>query len=646
MRKTLGLLLFTGLLPLFLFAQPLIGADKSRFDYANELFSSGKYEQTVEYCTEMINRSIRNDAVYRLRAMAYRAIGRYEDAVLSYTEAIQLNSREPQLYLDRAQMHTCLRQFDKAEMDINEAIRLSREQRPGSAKDHYFLLEEKGRVAHYLGYYRNAVTDLKMAAENGSNMAQIDLLSAFLRNANFEDLRHHSTSLLQNVAAGDPGLLSDSSLFYYTSALSDVATLRPTLFTLNRIDGALTHYRKRDGCFPGYYYDLLYAKAYVQSALGHDTAAYDIYKQLYAANNRQADVKQKLNDLKLKLGLDATAPLVVLKNPQTDENNTASMATANGSVEIYGQVTDSSGIEAVYVNKQRVTQIESDGLFITNLTLRDGRNEVVIEAVDKNDNLTEKRFIINLIAPTAQAADDTAGIPELFSHASYHAILIGENDYQDAGFADLENPVKDVNELKDILVKNYQFNEKNVTVLTNAPRLNLLDTIRVKCENLTEEDNLLIFYAGHGQVRRMGSNIVDGYLVPTDAKKGSWNTYVSSEDLKSSIKYSLAKHILFLMDACFAGALFRSLDDAPPNIKDQYSYKSRRFLSSGNLEEVPDKGKFIQNIKMFLKNNTQKYVSANQLYAFIQNNTDNNTPRYDRIPNSDDNGGHFIFIRR
>ena len=52
---------------------------------------------------------------------------------------------------------------------------------------------------------------------------------------------------------------------------------------------------------------------------------------------------------------------------------------------------------------------------------------------------------------------------------TYHALLVGINAYQNTDFAPtLRSAVNDVNNLRQILIKHYGFESKNVRVLTDA----------------------------------------------------------------------------------------------------------------------------------------------------------------------------------
>ena len=617
---------------------------KSKYDYAFDFYNQGKYQQTVSYCTEILDQGTKYKQFYVLRAKAYQAMGNYGDAEADYTEAL-MRARDPDLYVNRAMVCICAKEFEKAEIDLNEAIRLFTEHQPSYLKSNFFILEDRGRVYHYLGDYKSAIKDFKDALDNGSMMAYIELLSSLFSSQRFYDVKLYSDSILRNVSS--VSILSDSSFYFYTSALNDISNNAPTEKSLSFTEHALSIYKNSDNrCFQGFYYDLLSLKAYIESHLGYDSLSYEDYKKIYAVNNQQPDIREKIDNLKIKLGIDATPPVITLINPQVNTNSFATMTTTKTKVEIYGNVFDSSGVASLQVNRIPC-KVEEDGTFVSKVELQTGKNEIFIAAVDKYDNKIEKKFVID-VQSKEETNEDTAGIPELVSKANYHAILIGEDVYQDNKFPELNNPVKDAKELKEILQKNYLFDEANIKVLPNSKKTDIIDTITDICKNLTEDDNLLIFFAGHGAIRKDRNTVRGGYLVPSDAKSGSWSTYISSDDLREAIASgSAAKHILFLVDACYGGQLLRSvMDDASSQIKHAYMYKSRRFIASGNLEEVADKGEFIASLKENLKNNADKYLPAEKLYMAVKTNVTSTTPIYERINDAGDMGGDFIFIRR
>ena len=177
-----------------------------------------------------------------------------------------------------------------------------------------------------------------------------------------------------------------------------------------------------------------------------------------------------------------------------------------------------------------------------------------------------------------------------------------------------------------------------------------MQAIVQRCNSLTENDNLIIFYAGHGIAEKDKFGDVDGYWIPSSAKKGLNASYISADDINKAIKRSNAKHILVIADACFSGAFTRELPaEASKEIKKQYSVTSRKVMASGNLEPVPDNSKFIYYLKQKLGQNTEKYLTAKELfdsfYKAILSNSEN-LPQYAAIRNVGDEGGEFIFIKK
>lgn len=622
---------------------PLTGEDSSKFYFAKDLMDEGKYQDAIDYCDHFLE-GRRNADVYLLRAKAYRAIGNYEEAEKSYSEALQTR-RDPDLYQARGMVNFCLKNFDKALQDFNEAIRLLKE---NQSDNNFILYEERGRTYHQLGNYKDAISDFSTAIEKGSFTANIDMLASLFRYNLFGELQGYCKTILNDAEQNGFSAAKDSSILNYVNALNILAQNKNAESALNYIDAAIRNYSSYGkSCFQGLLNDMICTKAYVCFITGRDSLAYELYKKVYNANTYQAEVKPKLDLLKIKIGIDITPPEISIVNPPVDANNMASITTDKTSVDIYGKIKDSSGIASLTVNDKSISKLEEDGVFVVNLDLQPGPNQVTITAVDKYDNTATKKISINVIAGNAQA-DDTANIPELFTYANYHAILIGEKDYEDPGFEDLAQPAVDANDLKNILTKDYEFNEKNVVTLISADKVKILNTIDSVSSSLSDDDNLLIFYGGHGTVKKVGNQIFGAYVIPSDAKKGSWATYISSDALKESIEGSPAKHILFVVDACFGGALLRSvLDDAPPNIKNIYSLKSRHMLTSGNQqEEVPDQGTFMKNLKTFLTANTQKYVPASDLYTFLLKHVDETTPQFGEMKDVESVGGQFIFIHK
>lgn len=176
--------------------------------------------------------------------------------------------------------------------------------------------------------------------------------------------------------------------------------------------------------------------------------------------------------------------------------------------------------------------------------------------------------------------------------------------------------------------------------------INSLDELARK---VTPEDNLLIFYAGHGWWDK-DANI--GYWLPSDARQNSKAAWFGSSRLVDYLKAVRSKHTLLIADACFTGSIFKTrtaFPDTQKAIQKLYELPGRKAMTSGTLTEVPDRSAFINFLVERLKNNTEKYLSSEQLFSSFRIAVINNSdviPQYGEIRNVGDQGGDFIFIRK
>jgi TolB-like protein len=227
----------------------------------------------------------------------------------------------------------------------------------------------------------------------------------------------------------------------------------------------------------------------------------------------------------------------------------------------------------------------------------------------------------------------------------YHAIIISENQYQDSKINDLNEPQNDADNLTSLLVSKYYFKKEDIIRLVDPTRANIIDAIEQKRKSLTIDDNLLIFYAGHGY---WDAGLKMGYWLPSDAKKESKSNWVSNSDLTLYLSAFESNHVLLVTDACFSGGIFktRSIGDMEQGTKRLYELKSRKAITSGNLKEVPDNSVFMKFFIKELELNQSTFLTSDQLFAKIRPNILNNSstePLYGVIHNTGDEGGEFVF---
>ena len=167
-----------------------------------------------------------------------------------------------------------------------------------------------------------------------------------------------------------------------------------------------------------------------------------------------------------------------------------------------------------------------------------------------------------------------------------HALIIGINDYINA--PDLGYAVSDAEAVKSTLSDKFDFPPEETTCLTNseATREGILKAYMSLCDTTAEDDRVFFFFAGHGHTRS-GKRKETGFLVPSDGNPSDLSSLIPWDELTRSSDLIPAKHILFVIDACYGGvALTRSMRGSYRFLKDMLSRCSRQVLTAGKADEV------------------------------------------------------------
>lgn len=167
------------------------------------------------------------------------------------------------------------------------------------------------------------------------------------------------------------------------------------------------------------------------------------------------------------------------------------------------------------------------------------------------------------------------------------ALLIGINNYKYA--PPLEYARHDAEAVAQILVNKFGFLEENMTLLMDesATRDAILNSFLDFTHNSSEDDRIIVFFAGHG-FTYTGKHGEVGYLVPVDGMPENLATLIRWDDLTRNSDLIPAKHILFIMDACYGGlAITRTLSPGSMRfLKDMLQRYSRQVLTAGKADEV------------------------------------------------------------
>lgn len=182
------------------------------------------------------------------------------------------------------------------------------------------------------------------------------------------------------------------------------------------------------------------------------------------------------------------------------------------------------------------------------------------------------------------------------SLGSYYALLIGNQHYQE--LEDLSTPLSDLRRAEQLLKDKYGF---TVFTIADGNNVEVMRAINDLYEIVGPEDNLLIFYAGHGNRLNTGGTEI-GYWLPANAERPPRNTYwVANEFVTGHLSRIKAKRVLVVADSCYAGLLSREpsfllLGDEGPRYDDmdflrfKLDKRARLLLSSGGDRPVLDEG--------------------------------------------------------
>jgi hypothetical protein len=235
------------------------------------------------------------------------------------------------------------------------------------------------------------------------------------------------------------------------------------------------------------------------------------------------------------------------------------------------------------------------------------------------------------------------------------ALIIGINKYEHAG--PLGYARQDAEAIAEIL-NTRGFPQSNIKLLVDAAatreaiRRNFLDFSN---DHVSPDDRIFIFFAGHGHTRT-GSRGEIGYLIPVDGRPKDLTTLIRWDELTRDAELIPAKHVFFVMDACYGGlAITRALAPGSSRfLKDMLLRPARQVLTAGKADEaVADFGGPIPGHSVFTGHLIQALegaaasdgiITANGVMAYVYDRVakdahSNQSPHYGFL----DGDGDLIF---
>lgn len=262
----------------------------------------------------------------------------------------------------------------------------------------------------------------------------------------------------------------------------------------------------------------------------------------------------------------------------------------------------------------------------------------------------QKILLISLLAAIpflapAQEPSDMRGVGrlnaiEVKGEGRNLLFVIGIDQYKN--WFQLKNAVGDARGIQEVFMEQFGFTPiLDPLYDEEATRDNIKDRLDEMRKLLKPDDNLVIFFAGHGETRvdTVGDRVIKaGFIIPADGDALSshrWSSYISIQEFMSEVARLPARHVTLLLDACHSGIAldddaqqFRGTDSAPPAAL--VNAVSRRVITSARGDQLAnDRGPvgghslFTGMLVQGLKNGQadmdgDRFITSTEIGLFLQ----------------------------
>ncbi len=237
------------------------------------------------------------------------------------------------------------------------------------------------------------------------------------------------------------------------------------------------------------------------------------------------------------------------------------------------------------------------------------------------------------------------------------AIVIGIDDY--AKWPKLQYAARDAQAIRETLIQKFSFAPDHVVSLSNkeATRTGILAAFHDKLAHsgMKKNDRLFVFFAGHGATRQLSSGRDLGYIIPVDSDPNQIATdAIPMTELQNIAESLTAKHVLFVMDACYSGLGLTRGGGSGNFLRDNAKRVGRQMLTAGGADQlVADGGPnghsvftwtLLQGLAGKGDLNGDGIITATELAAYVApavSAVSRQTPAFGSLPGSE--GGDFVF---
>jgi predicted nucleic acid-binding Zn-ribbon protein len=380
------------------------------------------------------------------------------------------------------------------------------------------------------------------------------------------------------------------------------------------------------------------------------------------------DQRERLERLRQQTATTGSGPVIQILQPELRtmrDGKSVRASVASDRPVVVGRITSEAELVTFTVN-DRTEKVLANHVFRTEIALAHSEESVRIVAIDRQGRRSAVDFVLvrtRQATGPASSSEPAVGLPRpgsAVSFGKYHALVIGNNDYR--LMRPLKTAVADAREVARVLEQDYGF---QVRLLVNATRYDMLAALNELREKLTEKDNLLIYYAGHGELDDRNQR---GHWLPIDAEPNSTANWISNVAVTDVLNSMTVQQLLVVADSCYAGTMTRSsLGRLEGGLSDSErvrllsvmaNQRSRMVLTSGGVEPVLDSAggghsAFAQAFLGVLRSNVG-VLPGQELFGHLRLRVASvadrvqmrQVPEYAPIKFAGHESGDFVFVRK
>ena len=249
---------------------------------------------------------------------------------------------------------------------------------------------------------------------------------------------------------------------------------------------------------------------------------------------------------------DKKPPLIQILYP-TPSNGQVARVDAYTSF-VRGKVTDDAGVMNILVAGKKVG-IKEDGTFAAKVKLKIGRNDILVQAEDVNNNIAETLVTVvrDEFIPDQTLADVDLPPKTNMSNPDALAVVIGVESYQyvpDATYA-----YNDAEVFREYLAETMGMKRQRIKLATNskatqAELSKLLGPNGWLARNIAKgKSDVVVYFSGHGIA---SPDAKSSGLLPHDVDP-NYSVGLQTTQLYRDLAAMGAKSVTVFLDACFTG---------------------------------------------------------------------------------------------